>query len=91
MYSPVNTQRFQKLTYLHLFIDCFMKITPQSSEQTQLLILNRLHALGLYIIFWWGPVNKQATHTRLSDIPKEERSVVRWHFSEKNVVFEYVC
>ena len=25
-----NTQRFQKLTYLHLFTDCFMKISPQS-------------------------------------------------------------
>ena len=25
----------QKLSYLHLFTDCFMKISPQSSEQIQ--------------------------------------------------------
>ena len=33
-------QRFQELTYLHLFTDCFMMISPQSSEQTQLVLLN---------------------------------------------------
>ena len=37
-------QRIQKLFCLHLFIDCFMKNSPQSSEQTQLLVLNHLHA-----------------------------------------------
>ena len=31
----IESQRFQKLTYLHLFTDCFMKISPQLSEQTQ--------------------------------------------------------
>ena len=29
-------QRFQKLIHLHLFIDCFMKISPQTSAQLQL-------------------------------------------------------
>ena len=28
-------QRFQKLIYLHLFTDCFMRIFPQSLEQIQ--------------------------------------------------------
>ena len=28
----VHTQRFQKLIYLHLFTDCFMQMSPQSSE-----------------------------------------------------------
>ena len=28
-------QRFHKLIYLHLFTDCFMKNSPQSSEQIQ--------------------------------------------------------
>ena len=28
----LQTLRFQKLIYLHLLIDCFMKISPQSSE-----------------------------------------------------------
>ena len=31
-------QRFQKLIYLHLFTDWFMKTSPKSSEQIQLLI-----------------------------------------------------
>ena len=28
-----NTQRLQELIYLHLFTDCLMKISLQSSEQ----------------------------------------------------------
>ena len=28
-------QRFHKLIYLHLFTDCFIKISPQSSGQPQ--------------------------------------------------------
>ena len=28
-------KRFQKLIYLHIFTDCFMKISPQLSEQIQ--------------------------------------------------------
>ena len=28
--------RFQKLIYLHLFTECFMKISPQSVERIQL-------------------------------------------------------
>ena len=31
-------QRFQKLIYLHLFTVCFMKISPQWSEQTKFLV-----------------------------------------------------
>ena len=31
--GELYAQRFQKLIYLHLFTDCFMKISPQSSEQ----------------------------------------------------------
>ena len=30
-----DAQIFQKLIYLHLFTECFMKISPQSSEQIQ--------------------------------------------------------
>ena len=33
--GELYAQRFQKLLYLHLFSDCFMKISPQSSEQIQ--------------------------------------------------------
>ena len=33
LYKRYDTQKFQKLMYLHLFTDCFMKISPQSSEQ----------------------------------------------------------
>ena len=29
------TQRFQKLIYLHLHTDCFMKLSPQPPEQIQ--------------------------------------------------------
>ena len=38
-------QRFQKLINLHLFTDCFMKISPQSSEQIQNLYLNTTFVL----------------------------------------------
>ena len=31
--AELCAQRFQKLIYLHVFTDCFMKISPQSSEQ----------------------------------------------------------
>ena len=31
-------QRFHKLIHLHLFTGCFMKMSPQSSEQIQLFI-----------------------------------------------------
>ena len=30
---PGNSQRLQKLIYLHLFTDCFMNISLQSSEE----------------------------------------------------------
>ena len=33
--GELYAQRFQKLIYLHLFTDCFMNISPQSSEQIQ--------------------------------------------------------
>ena len=33
--GELYTQRFQKLIYLHLFTDCFMKISHRSLEQTQ--------------------------------------------------------
>ena len=33
--SILYPQRFQKLIYLHLFTDCFIKISPQSLEQIQ--------------------------------------------------------
>ena len=33
--GELYAQRFRKLIYLHLFTDCFMKISPQSSEQLQ--------------------------------------------------------
>ena len=33
--GELYAQRFQKLIYLHLFTDCFMKIFPQLSEQVQ--------------------------------------------------------
>ena len=34
--GELYAQRFQKLIYLHLFTDCFMKISPQSLKQTQI-------------------------------------------------------
>ena len=33
--GAVYAQRFQKLIYLHLLTDCFMKISLQSPEQIQ--------------------------------------------------------
>ena len=33
--GELYAQRFQKLIYLHLFTDCFMKISSQMSEQIQ--------------------------------------------------------
>ena len=36
--GELYAQRFQKLIYLHLLTDCFMKISPQSSEQIQFYI-----------------------------------------------------
>ena len=53
--GKLYAQRFQKLIYLHLFTDCFMKISPQSMEQTQLLILNHLHALYCPLQLNLGP------------------------------------
>ena len=38
LYSLLH-QKFQKLIYLHLFTDCFMKISPQSLEQNTVLHL----------------------------------------------------
>ena len=43
--GELYAQRFQTLIYLHLFTDCFLKISPQYSEQIQLLFLNHSHAL----------------------------------------------
>ena len=43
--GELYAQRFQKLIYMHLFTDYFMKISPQSSEQIQLPILNHPYAL----------------------------------------------
>ena len=37
--GELYAQRFQKLIYLHLCTDCFMKISLQSSEQIQLPLL----------------------------------------------------
>ena len=34
--GELYARRFQKSVYLHLFTDCFMKISPQMSEQTRL-------------------------------------------------------
>ena len=36
--GEVYAQRFQKLIYLHLLTDCFMKISLQSPEQIQYLL-----------------------------------------------------
>ena len=36
--EELYAQRFQKLIYPHLFTDCFMKISAQSSEQIQFCI-----------------------------------------------------
>ena len=33
--GELYAQRFQKLIYLHLFIDCVMNLSPQASEQIQ--------------------------------------------------------
>ena len=35
--GELYAQKFQKLIYLHLFTDCFMKFSPQLLEQTQCL------------------------------------------------------
>ena len=45
--GELYAERFQTLIYLHLFTNCFMKISPQSSEQIQLFILSHLHASHL--------------------------------------------
>ena len=37
--GELYAQRFQNLIYVHLFTDCFMNISPQSSELIQLLTL----------------------------------------------------
>ena len=37
-------QRFQKFIYLHLITNCFMKMSPQSSGPTQLLLSTALCA-----------------------------------------------
>ena len=37
--GELYTQRLQKLVYLYLFTDGFMKISPQSLELIQLLLL----------------------------------------------------
>ena len=44
--------------FLHLFTSCFMKISPQSSELIQLLILNHQHSLhsGNFGGVWVGGV-----------------------------------
>ena len=34
--GELYAQRFQQLSYLHLFTDCSLKISPQSSELIQL-------------------------------------------------------
>ena len=48
--------RFQKLIYLHLCTDYFMQISPQSSKQIQLSILNHLHALYAVVLGGLGGV-----------------------------------
>ena len=48
--GELYAQRFQKIIYLHLFTDCFMKISLQSSEPIQLAILKHQHAL--YVDIW---------------------------------------
>ena len=37
--AELYTQCFQKLIYLRLFTDCFVKISLQSSEQTNVFVL----------------------------------------------------
>ena len=55
IYVRNNTQIFQKLKYLHLFTNYFMKIFLQSLEQIKVSVLNHLHALyicsKLFILF----------------------------------------
>ena len=43
--GELYAQRFHKLIYLHLFADCFIKISPRSSEQTQ----NKLYLYTAYL------------------------------------------
>ena len=45
----VYTQRFQKLIYLHLFTDCFIKIAPQSLKQIQFQIQHMVIDTYLFI------------------------------------------
>ena len=40
--GELYVQRLQKLIYLHLFANCFMKISPQSSEQIKVIYLNNI-------------------------------------------------
>ena len=37
--GELYAQRFQNLIYLHLFTDCFIKISPQSPEQIQNFVM----------------------------------------------------
>ena len=37
--GELYAQRFQKLIYLHVFTDCYIKISPQSLERVFVLCL----------------------------------------------------
>ena len=47
-------QRLQKLIYLHLFTDRFMKISLQSSEQTYMLTQPFTFLIYRPTASWWG-------------------------------------
>ena len=38
-YGGCYAQRIQKLIYLHLFTDCFVKVSPHSTEQTVFVLM----------------------------------------------------
>ena len=45
--GKLYAQRVQKLIYLYLFTDCFMKISPKSLEQIQTVVVPTIEEIYL--------------------------------------------
>ena len=52
--GELYAQVFQKLIYLHLFTDCFMKISLQSSEQMQFKEFVSVSAVTMSLVTSWN-------------------------------------
>ena len=57
--GELYAQIFQKLVYLHLIRGCFMKTSPQSSEQTQLSIVF-MGFWGVFCLVFFLPIEKKS-------------------------------